>query len=129
MRLHPSEGAKAFVTWRHKRQLCNRDREPLAPHLGEELWEAAGGTASVFRSGWLEWDAEAARGDVVTVVAQVDGKLRAQLELPRAAAAATAEAAARSEEKIQRSLEGREVQRVVNVPDRLVNFVLKRHPG
>jgi leucyl-tRNA synthetase len=99
---------------------------PLAPHLGEELWEGIGGTGSVFRSGWLTWDAEAVKGEIATVVVQIDGKLRAQLELVRGADRETAEAAARQDERVSRALAGRTVARIVHVPDRLLNFVLTK---
>ena len=77
---------------------------PVAPHVGEELWQIAGGEGSVFRSGWLTWDSAALQEDVVTVVVQVDGKLRAQLSLARGASRDQVEAAARSDERVQRAV-------------------------
>jgi leucyl-tRNA synthetase len=92
---------------------------PLAPHLAEELWARTGGAGSVHVAPWPEAPAEA-RADVVTVVVQVDGRVRDRLTIVPGADAVAA--AARSP-KVVAALGGREVVRHVLVPDRLVNLV------
>jgi leucyl-tRNA synthetase len=99
---------------------------PVAPHLGEELWRMAGGEESVFKTGWITWDESALAEDVVTVVVQVNGKLRAQLSLPRGTPREEVEAAAHADERVQRAVGEHRVARVVVIPDRLVNLVLAK---
>jgi leucyl-tRNA synthetase len=97
---------------------------PFAPHVAEELWELLGHDGSVFDAGWPAYDAALAAVDLVPVAVQVNGKLRATLELARGLDAAAAEAAARANPALARYLVG-ETVRVVYVPNRLLNFVLK----
>ncbi len=96
---------------------------PIAPHVTEELWRALGHERSLLRSGWPQWDAELLARQEVTVAVQVNGKLRATVSLPPGASAEPATEAARV--AAARWLDGKEVVRVVHVPDRLVSFVVK----
>ncbi len=96
---------------------------PIAPHVTEELWRALGHAESLLRSGWPEWDADLLARQQVTVAVQVNGKLRATVSLPPGATAEAATEAGRA--AAARWLEGKEVTRVVHVPDRLVSFVVK----
>jgi leucyl-tRNA synthetase len=100
---------------------------PFAPHLAEELWQRLGANPdadnSVHRQRWPEADAAALRRDTVTVVIQVKGKVRGQLEVPADADAATLEALALSSEVAAKWLEGQAPRRVIVVPGKLVNLV------
>ena len=96
---------------------------PIAPHLTEELWRALGHPQSLLRSGWPSYDAALLGRQRVTVAVQVNGKLRATVELDPGLAAEAATAAARA--AAARWLEGKEVVKCVHVPDRLVSFVVK----
>jgi leucyl-tRNA synthetase len=95
---------------------------PLAPHIAEELWARLGHDRSLAHEPFPEADPVYLREETVTVPVQVDGKLRARIDVP---AGADLEAAARADERVRRHLDGRTVRKVVVVPDRLVNFVVR----
>jgi leucyl-tRNA synthetase len=97
---------------------------PLAPHLGEELWQRLGGTPSVFASGWPTADPAALRRDTVEIPVQVNGKLRSRVYLPPEAGREELQAAALADERIRELLAGQEPRRIVVVPGRLVNLVM-----
>jgi leucyl-tRNA synthetase len=94
---------------------------PLAPHLAEELWHALGETYSVHQQPWPSYDETNLATATVTVVVQVDGRLRGRVELPTGTSETDAAAAARS--AVGEALDDLQVRRVVFVPDRIVNFV------
>ena len=97
---------------------------PFAPHFAEELWEALGGEGFVLVADWPVADPELLVEDEVTVVVQVNGKLRSRLRLGRGTPEERALAAARRDKKISVHLEGKTLRRVVYVPDRLLNLVV-----
>jgi len=97
---------------------------PLAPFLAEELWrEALGHGSSVHTEQWPSFDPELAREDHVTLVVQVDGKVRDKMEVSPDISQAEAERRALDSERVQRLLDGRRVARVIARPPRLVNLV------
>jgi leucyl-tRNA synthetase len=97
---------------------------PFAPHLAEEVWSTVLGHApSVNLTSWPEWDAAWIVDEVVTIVAQVTGKLRGRLEVPAGADNAIVEAAAMDLDPVQAQLEGRTVRKVIVVPGKLINIV------
>jgi leucyl-tRNA synthetase len=98
---------------------------PFAPHFAEEIWSRLGGEGFVSASRWPDADDALLHEDTVTLVVQVNGKLRARIDLPRGADREAAEAAARQEDKVMTFLEGKEILRVVHVPDRLLNLVVR----
>ncbi|HEY7623774.1 MAG TPA: leucine--tRNA ligase [Candidatus Limnocylindria bacterium] len=99
---------------------------PFAPYITEELWERRGGKGSVHRQSWPTYDAAVAAAEQVTLVVQVDGKVRDRIE----AAAGVSEEAARelaaASPKVKAALDGREIDKTFFVPDRLVNIVTRR---
>jgi leucyl-tRNA synthetase len=96
---------------------------PFAPHLAAELAEALTGTR-VWELPWPRADETLLRRDTVTMVVQVNGKVRDRIEVAAAEARGAVEAAARQAPNVQRHLADREVAKVVVVPGRLVNFVV-----
>ena len=98
---------------------------PFAPHLGEELWQVLGHGGTLAYEPWPEYDASALVEDEIEVPVQVLGKLRARIRVPAAADAAAMEAAARASADVQKHLEGKTVVKVICVPKRMVNFVVK----
>jgi len=96
---------------------------PMAPHLGEELWQRTGGEESVFRSGWPQVDSAALKKDTVEVPIQVNGKLRSRVYLAPDASKEEMEQAALGDDKIRELLAGKPPRRVIVVPGRLVNVV------
>ncbi|HEY2956520.1 MAG TPA: leucine--tRNA ligase [Candidatus Eisenbacteria bacterium] len=97
---------------------------PLAPHLGEELWQRLGHAESLAHGPWPAWDPALVVEERVTVAVQVNGKLRATLELPRGAGEAATRSAALDDQRIQRHVDGAEVRKVIYVPDKLLNLVV-----
>ncbi len=98
---------------------------PFAPHLAEELWERMGNRPSVFRARWPEFDPALTVEDTMELAVQVNGKLRDRFVVARDAAEPQIRAAALACEKIREQLAGREPARVIYVPGRLVNVIVK----
>jgi leucyl-tRNA synthetase len=96
---------------------------PFAPHLAEELWRALGHARSLADEPWPAADEALLREDTFTLVVQVDGKRRAELQAPKDADREQLAALARAHDEVRRHLAGREPKRVIVVPGRLVNFV------
>ncbi len=97
---------------------------PLAPHFAEELWERLGRTGLVLEAGWPTVDRELLVVDEVTLVVQVNGKLRGRLTVPRGCAEADAVERARNEPSVAAWVDRGALDRVVYVPDRLLNLVV-----
>jgi leucyl-tRNA synthetase len=97
---------------------------PMMPHLAEELWQNLGHKALLVETAWPQADAALIIDDQATVAVQVNGKLRATIQLPRDCDKALAEAAALADPAVQRSLEGKAPKKVVVVPNRIVNIVV-----
>jgi leucyl-tRNA synthetase len=96
---------------------------PMMPHLAEEGWQALGGPGLVANASWPQVDPALLAEDEVTIAVQHKGKLRDTLTAPKGASKEALEALALASEKVQRSLDGAEVRKVIVVPDRLVNIV------
>ncbi len=95
----------------------------MMPHLAEEAYSVLGETALIADAAWPAHDPAMLVEDEVTIAIQHKGKLRDTLTVPKGASKDTLEALALSSEKVQRSLDGAEVRKVIVVPDRLVNIV------
>ena len=98
---------------------------PFAPHLAEELWEMLGKPAPVSLVAWPAVEERWLRDESVEIPVQIQGKLRGRIVVPADADVETMKAAAAADPKIAEQLAGRQVVKVVAVPGRLVNFVLK----
>jgi leucyl-tRNA synthetase len=98
---------------------------PFAPHIAEELWQALGGSGSLAYEPWPEFDPSLAKEDTVEVPVQINGKLRAKITVASDADKAQLESAARADEKVRDLLNGKQLVKVIVVPGRLVNFVIK----
>ncbi len=97
---------------------------PMMPHLAEEIWAFLGNESLLFDQPWPAPDARFLGQETVKIAVQVNGKLRATIELPRDTAKAAAEAAALENENVQRFLEGKVPSKVIVVPNRIVNVVV-----
>jgi leucyl-tRNA synthetase len=97
---------------------------PFAPHLAEELWQALGREGSVHVAAWPGWNAEVAREAQITVVVQVNGKLRDRLTVAPGTGEEELKALAFASDKVQPYLEGKTLKQVVVVRDRLVSVVV-----
>jgi leucyl-tRNA synthetase len=98
---------------------------PFAPHITEELWQRIGQEYSIHQSEWPKYDERYLVEDTVTVVVQVNGKLRAQLQMAKSAVRAEAEIAAKADANVTSYVAGKEIVKVIFVPDKLLNFVVK----
>lgn len=98
---------------------------PYAPHLAEELWALMGNTGSVSKAPWPGYDPALCVDDEDTVIVQVNGKLRGDFKALRGATKTELEDAARALPRIADYLAGKELVKVVVVPGKLVNFVIK----
>jgi leucyl-tRNA synthetase len=97
---------------------------PFAPHIAEELWKQLGNTESVHQQSWLKFDTEALITDEITLVIQINGKKRGDLQVPSGLDKDALEKLARESEVAQRHLEGKEIKKAIVVPGKLVNFVV-----
>jgi leucyl-tRNA synthetase len=97
--------------------------EPMMPHLAEEAWAELGHTTPLFETAWPEADPALVIDQTVKIAVQVNGKLRATIDLPRDASKEDAEAAAFAEPKIREAVAGKEIRKVIVVPGRIVNIV------
>jgi leucyl-tRNA synthetase len=96
---------------------------PMMPHLAEEMWQELGGSGLLAEQPWPVFDPDLVRDEQVTIAVQVNGKLRATLEIPRDAATDAVENAALALPQVLRWLEGRAPRKVIVVPNRIVNIV------
>ena len=97
---------------------------PFAPHIAEELWQQLGNTESVHVQNWLKFDPTALIVDEITLVIQINGKKRGDLQAPASLDKIGLEQFARESEVAQRHIEGKEIKKVIVVPGKLVNFVV-----
>lgn len=97
---------------------------PLAPHLTEELWERTGRPGMCGDASWPIADPEIARETTITLVIQVNGRLRDRIEVPAGLDEAAALDLARASERVRAVLAGREPRKAIYVPGRLVNLVV-----
>ena len=98
---------------------------PFAPFFAAELWEQLGCEGVVFRTAWPEADAELARESEIEIPVQINGKLVTVIKLAAESEAETVKASAQTEEKVVGRLVGKTVVKVVYVPGKLVNLVVK----
>ncbi|MDE2765754.1 MAG: class I tRNA ligase family protein, partial [Chloroflexota bacterium] len=124
-RVH-DEGAASREAWSEGVERLLLLLAPLAPHLAEELWERTGRAYSVHQQPLPEWDAALAAEEEATLVVQVNGRLRDRISVPAGVSDADAKQAALDSERVRSYVEGREVARVLYVPERyLVNIVVR----
>ncbi|MBC7232212.1 MAG: leucine--tRNA ligase [Chloroflexi bacterium] len=98
---------------------------PITPHLAEELWERIGGPYSVHTQPWPQWDEAAAAEEMVTLVVQVNGKVRDRLSVPAGLSEEKARELAFGSAKVQRYISDRDIVKTIYVPDALINIVVK----
>ena len=96
---------------------------PITPHISHELWQQLGKPGAIIDASWPKVDESALVQDSLTLVVQVNGKLRGQIEVPAAATREEVEAAARGNENVLRFTEGLAIRKVIVVPGKLVNIV------
>lgn len=98
---------------------------PFTPHIAEELWTRLNGQPGIHIQPWPVFDPEALKVDTITMVVQVNGKVRDRVEVPVDAASEEIQEAALQQPKVQEAISGKQVVKVITVPQKLVNIVVK----
>ncbi len=97
---------------------------PYAPHIAEEIWDRFGEAELIAHATWPTYDPEVLKREEVTIVVQVNGKLRSRIQLPVDASNEAVEEAALADERIQKHIDGKTVRKFIVVPNRLANIVV-----
>lgn len=98
---------------------------PIAPHIGEELWDRLGNEDTITYQPWPTYDESLLVDSEVEIVVQVNGKVRAKLNIPKDTSKDEMEALALKDENVKLSIEGKDIKKVIAVPQKLVNIVAK----
>ncbi|MDR1953417.1 MAG: class I tRNA ligase family protein, partial [Clostridiales Family XIII bacterium] len=98
---------------------------PFTPHICEELWEKTGHVASLYGAAWPSYDTDALARDTVEIVVQLNGKVKERLRVASGLSADELTAEVNANENVQALIAGKQVIRVIGVPDKLVNIVVK----
>ncbi len=125
--LNTEKAESAFTgtsSWRFALESLVQLVAPFAPHMADELWEVLGHEDSVQKDHWPVLDESLVRESVVTLVVQVNGKVRGKLSVATGSSEEAVIAMAKEDEKIKAALGGSETKRVIFVPDKLLNLVV-----
>jgi leucyl-tRNA synthetase len=125
--LYKAKGEAGFAdarTWRFALESLVQLVAPFAPHIAEELWHELGHTDTVHRGHWPKYDAAYLETDTITIAVQVNGKVRAEIELAAGATDDEAKKMALAHERVQEFTKGAEPKRVIVVAGKLVNVVV-----
>jgi leucyl-tRNA synthetase len=118
------EGGVGADTWHDAIEKLLLLLAPIAPHITEELWERTGHAYSIHSQMMPRWDAELARDEEITLVVQVNGKVRDRIQVSADIGEEEATKLALDSRRVQPHLDGKEIQQVIYVPGRLVNVVV-----
>ncbi len=97
---------------------------PLAPHIADELWERLGLPDTTYQQPWPQADEQVAAAEQITIAVQVNGKLRGTIEVPAGTDMERIQELALQADSVQRHVEGKEIKRIIPVPNKLVNIVV-----
>ncbi len=111
--------------WQQHLQLVVAMLAPFAPHITEEMWEQVGGETSVHVAGWPSYDPELVKEELITIVLQVNGKTRGQIEINSNTADDGVKRLAAEQQNVARHIKDTQVIKTIYVPGKLVNFVIK----
>lgn len=117
-------GAQGTPEWKEAHDIYLRMLAPVAPHISEELWALAGMPYSIHNQPWPEVDEEAAAEDQITLILQVNGKVRDRIDVPADINREKAEALAMESEQVQKFISDKKIRKMIYVPGRLVNIVV-----
>jgi leucyl-tRNA synthetase len=118
------QGAAGTSEWWEAVEIYLKMMAPITPHIAEELWAFFGKPYSIHQLPWPKVDEEAAAEELITLVIQVNGKLRDRIQVPADITDADARAAALQSEAVTKFLQGKHPRKVIVVPGRLVNIVI-----
>lgn len=120
-----AKGQVDKTVWHEAIMTLTKLMAPFAPFLADEMWERLGGEESVHVQAWPEYDPNMVKDDVVTIVIQVNGKLRGEFIVNAEDAHYKDEIEERAREQIGDKIKDKEILKVIAVPGKLVNFVVK----
>ena len=123
-KIKESHGIDMSYEWRFALESLTQILAPFAPHITEELWREMGHDDTVHVSHWPKWDEKYLKSDTMTIIVQVNGKLRAKLELPSDMDKQGVEEAALADENVQKFTNNKPPKKMVYVPGKLVNIVV-----
>ena len=123
-KIKESHGIDTSDEWRFALESLIQILAPFAPHITEELWREMGHDDTVHVGHWPKWDEKYLKSDTMTIIVQVNGKLRAKLELPSDMDKQGVEAAALADENVQKFTNNKPPKKMVYVPGKLVNIVV-----
>jgi len=123
-RLHADGDFADQSNWRFALVSLTQMLAPFAPHITEELWQQLSNKGSVHEGGWPEYDEKYLTSKTIIIIIQVNGKLRAQLELPVGSTEEQVLSAVLENEKIKDNITGKEIIKKIYVPGKLVNLVV-----
>lgn len=111
--------------WREALSVLVQLIAPMAPHMAEELWRQLGHEGMVFETMWPAWDDTLIVEDIVTIAIQVNGKLRGEISVAKDTPKEEVETMAQAHENVAKFVDGKTPAKVIYVPGRLVNIVVK----
>ena len=123
-KIKESYGIDMLDEWRFALESLIQILAPFAPHITEELWHEMGHDDTVHVGHWPKWDEKYLKSDTMTIIVQVNGKLRAKLELPSDMDKQGVEEAALADENVQKFTNNKPPKKMVYVPGKLVNIVV-----
>jgi leucyl-tRNA synthetase len=118
-------GSVSEVVWKDSLRTLLVLLAPAAPHVAEELWQRSGYEYSIHRQSWPVWDKALVTSEEFTLVVQVNGKVRDKVMTPLSTTESEARQMAAESEKVKPHLEGKQIVKIIYVPGRLVNIVIK----
>jgi leucyl-tRNA synthetase len=118
-------GSVSLKTWQESIKTLLLLIAPTAPHLAEELWQMTGNKYSIHNQSWPRWDEQMVTSDEFTLVVQVNGKLRDRLTASVTVTEDEAKELAMGLDKVKPFIEGKMVVKVIYVPEKLINIVVK----
>jgi leucyl-tRNA synthetase len=122
--VHALDGGVGGTPVREAAETLVKTVAPFAPHIAEELWhEALGNTDTVFAGGWPAWDEDLARNEEALLIVQVDGKIRDRITVSADASEDTCREVALASDRVQSSVDGKSIARVIVRAPKLVNIV------
>src|SRR3989338_6892138 len=123
-KIKAEKGMGKTKNWEFALQTLVQLLAPFAPHIAEELWQELGQEGSVHQSAWPVHDDKYLLSDTVTIVVQVNGRVRANIELPSGSDESAVVEAAKKDKKVAVYLAGKEAKKTIYIPGKLVNIVV-----
>ncbi len=118
-------GSVSDADWRSAIEKLLIMLSPTAPHLTEELWQLIGNKYSIHNQQWLKWDEKLTEEERATLVVQINGKMRDRFSVATSITEEEAKKMVMDSQKVQSYIDGKQVIKIIYVPGRLINLVVK----